>query len=67
MVTTTVFFIRKEDKKLLRRYVTTQSNKYFVKKQTEVQIREILDNYLDLERKDLIIREYEGYADSYER
>jgi hypothetical protein len=22
---------------------------------------------LDLERKDLIIREYEGYADSYER
>jgi hypothetical protein len=67
MKTYTIFFIRKSDGKLLRRYDTTQSSKYFIKKRVEEQLRSVLDLYIDLERKDIIIKEYEGKIDYYGR
>jgi hypothetical protein len=66
MVTSTILFIRKEDKIVLRRYVTTQPNKYFVKKEIEFQLNRLLNTYIDLERKDIVIREYTGVTDTNE-
>lgn len=60
--TYTVFFIRKSDQRLLRRFTTNQMSQYFVKKTIEEQFRKVLDLYSDLERKDIIVKEMEGVA-----
>ena len=58
--TFTVFFIRKSDQRLLRRFTTNQMSKYFVKKTIEEQFKKVLDLYTDLEKKDIVVKEYEG-------
>lgn len=60
MFTYTIFFIRKSDGRLLRRFDTQQLSKYFLKKIVEEQLRLVLNNNVDLERRDIVIKEYEG-------
>lgn len=61
----TAFFIRKSDNKLLRRF-TTNKSKYMFKAAVEEQLSKLLDLHTDLEKRDIIIKEYDGTVD-YER
>lgn len=66
MFTYTIFFIRKSDGRILRRFDTQQLSKYFLKKTVEEQLRLVLNNNVDLERRDIVIKEYEGKVYNHE-
>lgn len=66
MFTYTIFFIRKSDGRILRRFDTQQLSKYFLKKTVEEQLRLVLNNNVDLERRDIVIKEYEGKVYDHE-
>lgn len=55
----TVFFIRKSDNKVLKRFQSGPFNKFFWKKEVETQLSKVLSLY-DLDKKDIIVREYDG-------
>lgn len=56
----TVLFIRKSDNKVLKRYTSKPLNYFFWKKELEISLNKLLESNLDLERRDILIKEYEG-------
>ncbi len=60
----TVLFIRKSDNKVLKRYSSSPANLFFWKKEIEISLNRLLESYLDLERRDILVKEYEGTDDS---
>jgi hypothetical protein len=59
----TLIFVRKSDGRVLRRYDYSAINKYFAHKIKEEQLLIVLRNHVDLERRDIDVREYEGILD----
>lgn len=56
----TLFIIRKSDKKVIRRYQAKAVTYADWQKQVEEQTKRTLNNYLDLDRKDISCVTYEG-------
>jgi hypothetical protein len=61
----TAFFIRKSDRKLLRRFDAKATNTFFWKKEIDTQLNKLLNNNLDLERRDIEVKEMEGVQYEY--
>lgn len=62
----TAFFIRKADNKVLKRFSVPTMSKFLWKKELALSLDKLLKGNPDLERGDIIVREYEGTIDNYD-
>lgn len=60
----TIFFVRKRDQKVIRRFQSWAHSKNDVMKNAEIQLNKVLNNYLDLEKRDVDVRIYDGTCET---
>jgi hypothetical protein len=60
-----IYYIYKSTNRVLRRYNCKPINKFFLEKEKLDQLAKVLKKYLDLDKDDVVIKEYTGVVDDW--